>query len=151
MRIRPYKNTDQRIDGAVLALFDIDTSKRQQALLRDAQAYTELLLRTLGEPIVVLDHDLRIRTASRAFCDMLDLSAEGVVNKHVLELGDGWDAAAVSGMLEAVRDGRETAGDVELNRDGRALRLIARRIQAGSEAPPVILVSLHGAGIGRPR
>jgi two-component system CheB/CheR fusion protein len=28
LRLRPYKNADNRIDGAVVALFDIDAAKR---------------------------------------------------------------------------------------------------------------------------
>ena len=34
LRIRPYKNIENRIDGAVLALFDIDPSKRHEIELR---------------------------------------------------------------------------------------------------------------------
>ena len=36
LRIRPYKNVENRIDGAVLTLFDVAPSKRQEEALRKA-------------------------------------------------------------------------------------------------------------------
>src|SRR6187200_2186831 len=34
LRIRPYKNVDNKIDGAVLTLFDVDVTKRSELRMR---------------------------------------------------------------------------------------------------------------------
>ena len=51
---------DNKIDGVVVMLVDID-------LLKLAHAYTESIVATVREPLLVLDTDLRVRTASASF------------------------------------------------------------------------------------
>ena len=41
LQIRPYKTSENRIDGVVLALIDIDAPKRAQATLLEQQAELE--------------------------------------------------------------------------------------------------------------
>ena len=53
LRIRPYKNVENRIDGAVLALFDIDSTKRLEAQMTASrgQAAARCLPRPARSPV----------------------------------------------------------------------------------------------------
>jgi PAS domain-containing protein len=61
LRIRPYKNLENRIDGAVLSLFDINDTKRQEGEIREARDLAEAVVQTMRQPLIVLDGSLRVR------------------------------------------------------------------------------------------
>ena len=67
LRVRPYRTSDNRIDGAVLQLVDIDELKKSLEEARLARDYASAILQTVREPLVVLDSQFRIETANRAF------------------------------------------------------------------------------------
>ena len=67
MRVRPYRTMDNRIDGAVIAFFDIDPIKRSLEQVNRARDYAEALVETVREALVVLDENLRVRTANESF------------------------------------------------------------------------------------
>jgi two-component system, chemotaxis family, CheB/CheR fusion protein len=66
LRIRPYKDVDNRIDGAILALFDTDGPKRTEDRARAAIDLARCLIDTAEHPVVLLDKDLRIVHANAA-------------------------------------------------------------------------------------
>ena len=59
---------DNKVDGAVLVLVDIDALKRTRAGdIAAARDYAEATLRTVRDPLIVLRADLRVNTANEAF------------------------------------------------------------------------------------
>src|SRR6185369_8763075 len=87
LTVRPYMTLDNRIDGTVIAVFDIDGLKKSEALLAEARAYAENIIDTVWESLVVLDDKLRVRSANRSFHQMFGLSPEGTLDKSLIELG----------------------------------------------------------------
>ena len=67
LRIYPYRTGDNRIDGAVLVLLDIDELKRSQEEASEARDYAQAIVATVREPLLVLDGELRVVTANAAF------------------------------------------------------------------------------------
>ena len=67
LRIRPYITVDNRVDGAVLMLVDIDALKRNEQAIAATRDYAEGILRSIHCPLVVLTADMRIQTANAAF------------------------------------------------------------------------------------
>jgi two-component system, chemotaxis family, CheB/CheR fusion protein len=67
LRIRPYKDVDNRIDGAVLALFDTDGPKRTEDRARAAVELARCLMDAAEHPVALLDEDLRIVHANAPF------------------------------------------------------------------------------------
>lgn len=58
-------------------LFRDDTERRHaERSLRDALAYAEGIVETVREPLVVLDADLRVRSANRSFYHTFRLTPE---------------------------------------------------------------------------
>jgi two-component system CheB/CheR fusion protein len=101
MRIRPYKNLDNRIDGAVLTFLDIDAMKRNAAAQDQSVAILDAMTRVATTPVVVLDSELRVREASRAFYRQFKLSPQEAVGQPFYALADGgWDSPRVRSLLE---------------------------------------------------
>ena len=67
MRILPYRTADNVIDGVVMTFADITALKQTEAQLQEARDFAESIIATIREPLVVLDGELRIVSASRSF------------------------------------------------------------------------------------
>ena len=103
LRIRPYRTRENKIDGAVITLVDIDEEQRRIARLELASQYNEAILETVREPLLVLDAELRVREASRSFYETFKLSRKKIENIPIYELADGqWDIPELRELLEEV-------------------------------------------------
>ena len=142
LRIRPYRTLDNRLDGAVIVLLDIDALKR-------VHEYTEGVVATVRAPLLVLDAELRVRMVSAAFCDTFDLRESAVVGRLLYEIDSGhWNSAGLRRLLEEVLPSDQHIADfeleVELDRVGRKTLLFnARRLVAPSGASPSILLAVE--------
>ena len=101
LRIRPYRTTENRIDGVVIVLIDIDALKRSTASIAAARTYAEAIVETVQVPLLVLESDFRVNTANRAFCDTFEVSQLETANSTIFELGNGqWDIPSLRSILE---------------------------------------------------
>ena len=144
LRIRPYKSVDNRIDGAVLSLFDIDALHRQEVELREMQHHAEAVVQAIGQPVVVLDGDLRVRSANPAFLAAFRLK-EDVRGRPFSELADGeWRTAqdALDRLVNAGDgDGHLALPHVSSRNGGRRMRIDARRIEGPAGRPAMVLLA----------
>jgi two-component system CheB/CheR fusion protein len=69
LRIRPYKNLDNKIDGAVLALFDVDVLKRSEQRTQRAQQFADGLIDGSDRAQALVDGDFRFQRVNRQFAD----------------------------------------------------------------------------------
>ena len=67
MRVLPYRTADNVIDGVVMTFADTTALKQTEAQLQEAREFAESIIATIREPLVVLDGELRIVSASRSF------------------------------------------------------------------------------------
>jgi len=88
LRIRPYRSADNKIDGAVLALFDIDAPKRYEASVRSAIALAETILRSSTHPTALIDSEWRLRSANPHFLELLRLPQQGFEGKVLTDVVD---------------------------------------------------------------
>ncbi|MBI4955335.1 MAG: PAS domain S-box protein [Myxococcales bacterium] len=134
LTVRPYMTADNRIDGTVVTAFDIDEVKKSGELLAQARDYAENIVDTVRECLVVLDRELRVRSANRAFYRTLAVGPDAVVGRHLYELGAGeWNIPVLRQRLEELREGEELEDFcVDKDFEGVGLRsfvLNARRIE----------------------
>ncbi len=137
MHILPYRTPDNKIDGAVVVLIDID----------DLKTYAEAIVKTVHEPLIVLDENLRVRTANRAFYETFNLSTEEAQNRFIYELNNRqWEIPKLRTLLEETLRRNNQVQDLEVEHEFeniglRTMLLNARRLkQVNSRAPLILLV-----------
>ncbi|MBD2452417.1 PAS domain-containing protein [Nostoc sp. FACHB-152] len=103
LRIRPYRTTDNQIDGVVMVLMDIDALKRSTNQLQAALDYAEAVVETVPEPLVVLNADLRVIKSNRAFYRMFQVTPAQTEQQLIFELGNGhWNLPQLRSLLEDI-------------------------------------------------
>ncbi|KAB8316846.1 hypothetical protein SD81_027295 [Tolypothrix campylonemoides VB511288] len=134
MRIRPYRTIDNKIDGAVLVLVDIDNLKRSNIQLMEARDYAEAIVETVREPLVVLNLNLQVITANHSFYDTFQVRAVETEQHLIFELGNGqWNIPRLRSLLEDIVANNTQFQDFEVEHDfeqiGRKImRLNARKM-----------------------
>jgi two-component system CheB/CheR fusion protein len=146
LRIRPYKSVDNRVDGAVLALFDISSTRDA---LNIAKRTADALVSTVREPILLLDSELRVTRVNQAFCTTFGLKAEEAEGRFVYELANSqWDIPALRRLLEEVLPARKNFEGFVVEHEfagigRRKLLLDGRRIESNRQADGVILLVIR--------
>lgn len=103
LRIRPYRTTENQIDGVVMVLLDIDALKRSARTLEEARNYAETIVETVQTPLVVLDADFRVNKANRSFYELFQVSPSETAKSSLFELGNGqWNIPQLRWILEDI-------------------------------------------------
>jgi len=108
LQIRPYRTSDNRIDGVVVLFFDIseiNALKTSLKLAQDAYEYAATIIETIHEPFAILDHELKFLSVNRAFYEVFQVEPISMNAKTIDELGNGqWHSLALRGLLNDVLD-----------------------------------------------
>jgi two-component system CheB/CheR fusion protein len=103
LRVRPYRTADNKIEGLVVALVDIDQLRRSQQELRTARDFSRSIIQGVPLPLAVVDSDLRIRETNQAFCALAHLENGDLERRFLPALtGTLW------GLDQQLRDALET-------------------------------------------
>ncbi len=122
-----------------------------------ALAYGDDIIATLREPFLVLDQDLRVKTANRSFYDSFHVSKEETENRLVYDLGNGqWDIPALRKLLDEVLSRNQSVHDFEVEHSfptlGRKTMLLnARPFPPDSKHPELILLAVYDVSAVRQR
>ena len=114
-----------------------------------SQEYAESIVNTVREPLIVLDQDLRVVTASRSFYDVFKVKPEETVGQLIYDLGNKqWDIPRLRELLETILPQKATFDDYEVEHDfaaigRRTMLLNARRIPSPPEKLKVILLAIE--------
>ena len=147
--IRPYRTADNLIEGVVLTFTEITRFKKFELEARDAQRYAESITATIREPLIVLDGDLKIRSANPAFYFTFNTTPSETEGRRLYDLGNGqWDVPALRTLLESiVTEDNEFENyriEHEFPRIGRRVMLLnARRIPGTDVRPELILLAFE--------
>jgi two-component system CheB/CheR fusion protein len=117
-RIRPYRTLDNVIDGVVLTFNDISQRVAAEAAGEAARIMAVAIVDTVREPLVVLDTDLRVVTASRAFYKRFKTTAGATIGQTLYILGNGqWDIPKLRELLERILPRDQSFEDYEVEQD----------------------------------
>ena len=103
----------------------------------------------MREPLIVLDQDLRVVSASRSFYEVFKVKPEETVGQLIYDLGNKqWDIPKLRELLETILPQKATFDDYEVEHDfpgigRRTMLLNARRIPSPPEKPKVILLAIE--------
>ncbi|MFB8790051.1 MAG: chemotaxis protein CheB [Potamolinea sp.] len=115
LRIRPYRTTENQIDGVVLVLLDIDALKRSSATLEEARNYAEAIVETVQVPLIVLESDFRVNKANRSFYETFQVSPPETAQSLIFDLGNGqWNIPGLRSLLEDVFANNTTLQNFEV-------------------------------------
>ena len=148
LRARPYVTLDNKIDGIVLVLNDIDALKRTESQAEVARDYAQAILRAAPVPFLVLRADLRVDTASDSFYKNFEVVRAATEGRLVYEIGSGqWNIPKLRELLEEIipRDNFFDGFEVTHEFPGigaRTMLLNARRIESAASVPELILLAV---------
>lgn len=149
MRILPYRTRENVIDGVVITFVDITERKKAAMEVQAAGVFAENIVDTVREPLLVLDRDLQVVSANRAFYKTFRTSRAQTENRLIFELGNRqWDIPRLRTLLSEIIAQNTHFEDFEVEQDfpaiGRKRMLLnARMVQNGEGQPPLILLALE--------
>jgi signal transduction histidine kinase/DNA-binding response OmpR family regulator len=129
----------------VLAMEDVTERRAAEADLKALETYAQDVVETVREPLLILDTDLRVRSANRAFYQTFQVTGEETENRLIYELGNGqWDIPALRTLLEDIIPASSVFNDFELEHDFpaiglRTMLLNARQLRGGGHAELLVL------------
>ncbi|MHC5717137.1 MAG: chemotaxis protein CheB, partial [Nostoc sp.] len=129
LRIRPYRTIENKIDGIVLVLIDIDALKRSAATLEEARNYAEAIVETVQVPLIVLNSDFRVNKANRSFYETFQVSPSETAQSLIFELGNSqWNLPGLQQILNDILVNNTTIQNLEVEhhfeRIGKKVMLI---------------------------
>jgi two-component system, chemotaxis family, CheB/CheR fusion protein len=148
LRIRPYRTTENQIDGVVLVLMDINILKRSAAIIEAARNYAEAIVETVEMPLLVLETDFRVNTANRSFCETFRVSSQETERSLIFDLGNGqWNIPGLRGQLEDVFANDTIVQNLEIEHQfeqiGQKTMLLNALKIIGVEDTPRVLLSIQ--------
>jgi two-component system, chemotaxis family, CheB/CheR fusion protein len=148
MKIRPYRTRENKIEGAVIALFDIDIMRKHINEAEQFEDVVDTIIQTVRDPVLVLDFDFKVKKANSAFEDMFKTRVLSVKGASIYKIADGqFDSPALRKLLESVSEDKSEikSGVVAHTLGNKKLSLSVR--QVASEILPLrsIVVAINPA------
>jgi len=132
-----------------------DQSKTKKALiqkrtsLNEAGEYAENIINTVREPLIILDHDLRVITASRSFYEVFKVKPEETMGQLIYNMGNKqWDIPKLRELLEDILPKKLTLDNYKVQHDfaaigQRTMLLNARQIKRALGKERIILLAIE--------
>jgi two-component system CheB/CheR fusion protein len=144
----PYRAPDNKVDGALLVMLDIDAIKRS----RD---FAQAIVQTVQQPLLVLTRDLRIQSANLAFYEAFNFRKDETENRLIYDLGNGqWNIPKLRQALENVLPKAGGFRDFEVTHEfesigRRTMLLSAREIEQPQPYGQMILLAIEDVSESR--
>lgn len=112
-------------------------------------AYAEAIVETVREPLIILDKDLKIKSANKAFFEMFKVDKSETYNKSIFILGNGqWNIPELKSLLLDILPKDNLLFDYEVTHifediGEKVMLLNARRIVLEGQNTHLILLSLE--------
>lgn len=124
------------------------TDHQSQAFLQASLAYTQSILATVREPLVVLDAKLRVKTVNHSFYQTFQVSPAETKDRLFHEIGNGqWEIPALQALLKTVLLNNTPFENFEVEHNfqhiGRKTMLVnARQIFQDNDQSCLILLAI---------
>jgi PAS domain-containing protein len=125
---------------------DIEQHKQLEQVAQDALEYANGIIDTVREPMLVLDADLRIISASRSFYQVFKVKPEYSEKQRLYNIGNRqWDIPKLRELLEDILPNRTSFDNFEVEHDfpgigRRTMILNARKIYSETNHTQLIPV-----------
>jgi two-component system cell cycle sensor histidine kinase PleC len=145
LTLSPIKDKLGNICGVSAIMHDITEQKKVKQL----SEYSESIINTVREPLIVLDQNLRVVTVGRSFYDFFKVNPEETVGQLIYDLGNKqWDIPKLRELLEDILPKKVSFDNYEVEHNfstiGRRIMLLnARQIQRASGKERIILLAIE--------
>jgi PAS domain S-box-containing protein len=114
-KVLPYRTVDNRIDGVVITFHDVTDRKRAASELDEARHYAQSIVKTMYEPLIVLNSDLTVRSANPAFYRNFQVNEAETIGRLIYDLGNGqWNIPSLREALEEVLPASKVFNDYKV-------------------------------------
>ena len=149
VRLLPYRTLENVIDGVVLTFVDITERKKVEDIANVMRSYAENIVDTVREPLIVLDNELKVVTASKSFYKMFRVNSQNTIGNYIYELGNQqWNIPRLRELLETILPRDTSFEDVEVEHEfpeigHKKMLLNARRIAGNAGETRFILLAME--------
>ncbi len=153
--IAPYLTRNKDVQGVVVTFADISVLKLAEREIEASRAYANSIVDTIRQPLVVLDHELRIVSASPSFYRMFVITPASAVGRRLPDLRDRClDVEALRAFLDRTAAGHAVIENQEVEidlppRGKRVLQLNAHEIPAVPPDKPRTLLAIDDITDGK--
>ncbi|MDD5669037.1 MAG: PAS domain-containing protein [Candidatus Omnitrophica bacterium] len=129
---------------------EIEQRKQSEQATQDALEYAENIVATVHQPLLVLDGDLKVVSASKSFYDFFKVLPEETEKQLIYDLGNRqWDIPKLRELLEEILPKTTSFDNFEVGHDfpgiGKRIMLLnAREIyQKSPDRKKLILIAIE--------
>ncbi|MFC1667706.1 diguanylate cyclase [Candidatus Omnitrophota bacterium] len=128
---------------------EIEQRKQLEQVTQDAIEYVNGIIDTVRDPLIILDTDLRVISASRSFYRIFKVKPEETKEQLIYDLGNRqWDIPKLRELLEDILPKTTTFDDYEVEHDfpdigKRTMLLNARKIYHKAKHTQLILLVIE--------
>jgi two-component system, chemotaxis family, CheB/CheR fusion protein len=145
--ILPYRSDERGIEGVVITFAGISEIKAAEREIEAARTYLDSIIATIRQPLVVLDEELRVISASSSFHRVFSVEPTEAIGRYLPAVGAHLDVPALRDFLTSIQAEGATINDheVELELPGvgrRTFLMSARVLREESSARRKILVAI---------
>jgi len=149
LQVRPYKTADNRIEGAVIVLMDIQSLKQNLLESKSALDYATSIANTVPLPLVVLDSQLQLKSANQVFYEQFHATAKNEGTDLFTIIGG--TKKAVSSLRKTLTDvfvSKKALKDFEINyefsnAECRNMLLNVRQVEWIGDEPHALLLAMQ--------
>ena len=145
--VLPYRSDDSGVEGIVITFAGISEIKAAEREIEAARAYLDSIIATIRQPLVVLDEELRVISASSSFHRIFSVKPEDLIGQQLLAAGDHLDVAALREFLASIQARGTSINDHEVELElptlgWRTFSMSARVLREEPAARRKILVAI---------
>jgi len=145
----PIKDKSGKIAGVVLVFRDQTKEREAQRKIEEAKIFAESIISTLREPLIVLDSQMNVIKANRAFYNIFKTSEKETIGKSFFKLGNGqWNIPELKLLLENILPSNTSFENFEVQHNFpkigfKTMLLNARRVYSESNKTEFILLAVE--------
>ncbi len=156
LNVKPYRNIEKKVDGAVMSLIDIHTTKTGLELAklneRNLLAAREDAIKIIEAnpvPLLVITSNRKVLLANKAFYLKFDPKAKATEGHTLAELGNGqWDIPALTSVIDKTLSEGIEFEDFEIKHvfpqiGLKVMALSARRVQLPGSGIETVLLAIE--------
>jgi two-component system CheB/CheR fusion protein len=149
MNIVPYRTTENVIDGVAITFTDITELRAATEHLKQRNELAEGIVRTIREPLLILDGNLKVISANPSFYKAFDVSPKETEGQLLYNLGNRqWDIPALRKLMENILPENTKVEDFLVDHKfprigNRRMLLNARRIAIDGQKAQRILLAIE--------